>query len=205
MRKLISWHLALAIALVLLQGCGQPRLTPVPGDGVILAFGDSLTLGVGSQPENSYPMVLAELSGREVVNAGISGEVTAGGLARLERTLEATDPALLVLLEGGNDILRNESPANIKRNLAAMIEMAEDRGVEVVLIGVPEKNLFSKSAPLYAELAEQYGLVFEGELIARLLRTGRYKSDAVHFNERGYRAMAEEIFELLTHNGALRP
>ena len=205
MRQVFSRHIIAAISLVFLHGCEQPRLTPLPGDGVILAYGDSLTLGVGAPPHSSYPMVLAQLSGRRVVNAGISGEVTAAGLARLTRTLEETDPALLVLLEGGNDILRNESPATIKRNLAAMIETAADRGVEVVLIGVPEKSLFSKSAPLYGELAGQYGLVFEDTLIARLLRTPSYKSDAVHFNQRGYRAMAEAIFELLRENGALRP
>jgi len=205
MRKLLSSLLALAIGLIFLQGCEQSRLAPVPDDGVILAFGDSLTLGVGTLPANSYPGVLAELSGRRVVNAGISGEVTAEGVARLARTLEETDPDLIVLLEGGNDILRNESPAKIKRNLAAMIEIAESRGVEVVLIGVPERNLFSNSAPFYSELAEEHELVFQDELIARLLRTARYKSDAVHFNERGYRVMAEDIFELLTHNGALPP
>ncbi len=194
-----------ALVLALLLGCGQPKLTPIPVDGTILAFGDSLTLGIGTTAANSYPAVLTQLSGRRVVNAGVSGEVTSEGLARLSRVLERTDPALMILLEGGNDILRNEPAAGIRRNLSAMIELAESRGVEVVLIGVPERSLFSVVAPFYGELAAEHALVFEDNLIGRLLRSPGYKSDAVHFNADGYRVMAEEIFALLSDHGALRP
>jgi len=186
-----------ALASVLLQGCEQPALTTIPQDSSILAYGDSLTLGVGAGEANSYPTVLAELSGRRVINAGVSGETTAGGMARLPETLADTNPALLILLEGGNDILRNENPATTKRNLAAMIEMAKSRGVQIVLIGVPERSLFSDVAPFYRDLAQEYELVLEDELIGDLLRTPRYKSDAIHFNQHGYRVMAEAIFELL--------
>jgi lysophospholipase L1-like esterase len=112
-------------------------------------------------------------------------------------------PALLVLTEGGNDILRNISSRVIKENLRAMIEHANSRGIPVVLIGVPQKNLFSSVAPLYRELAEEYALVFDDALLSDLLRTPRYKSDMVHFNEHGYRAMAEAIYALLQDNGAI--
>jgi lysophospholipase L1-like esterase len=205
MKTSLSRSSIAALVLALLLGCGQPELTPIPANGTILAFGDSLTLGVGTTEANSYPAVLAQLSGRRVVNAGVSGEVTSEGLARLSQVLKRTDPALMILLEGGNDILRNEPPAGIKRNLAAMIELAESRGVEVVLIGVPERSLFSVVAPLYGELAAEHSLVFEGSLLGRLLRSPGYKSDAVHFNADGYRIMAEEIFALLSDHGALRP
>ena len=186
-----------------LLGCDRPALTPIPRNGSILAFGDSLTSGTGVHSSDSYPSVLAELSGRQVVNAGVSGELTAQGRARLARTLDETSPVLLILLEGGNDILQNEDPAETRRNLAAMIELAQSRSIEIVLIGVPGKSLFSDVAPFYRELADEYGLVFDGRLLAELLRTPRYKSDAVHFNRQGYRVMAEAIFGLLVENGAL--
>ncbi len=192
----------LAITL-LLSSCGEDKLTPIPPNGTILAFGDSLTVGVGTHPKNSYPSILAELTGRQVISAGISGEETTGGLARLSDVLEHTRPNLMILLLGGNDILHNRRANGIKENLAAMIEVAQRSGVDVVLIGVPAKSLFSDTASLYRELAEQYQLVFEDELIADLLRDRRYKSDAIHFNEKGYRLMAESIHALLVDHGAL--
>ena len=189
------------LSILLLQSCEQPKLKPIPKDSVILAFGDSLTSGVGVEKAKSYPSVLAELSSRRVINAGISGELTADGLARLPEVLDQTKPAILILLEGGNDILRNKDSNTIKRNLASMIETARSRNIDVVLIGVPEKNLFSDVAPLYRELAEHYQLVFEDDLIGDLLRKRAYKSDALHFNEQGYRLMAEAIYDLLVENG----
>ena len=194
---------ALLLAALLLQGCAEPKLSPVPIDGTVLAFGDSLTLGVGADQNDSYPSVLSELGGRRVVNAGVSGETTDLGLARLQDTLPKTNPDLLLLLEGGNDILRARDPADTKSNLAAMVELARNQGVEVVLVGVPDKLLFSDSASFYEELAEQYELVFDGETLAGLLRRSDYKSDAVHLNSQGYRMLAEAIHELLAERGAL--
>ena len=194
---------AILLAALLLQGCAEPKLSPVPIDGTVLAFGDSLTLGVGADQNDSYPSVLSELGGRRVINAGVSGETTDRGLARLRVTLPEVNPDLLLLLEGGNDILRSRDPGDTKNNLAAMVEFARTQGVEVVLVGVPDKLLFSDSASFYDEIAEQYELVFDGETLAGLLRSNDYKSDAVHLNSRGYRLLAEAIHELLAEHGAL--
>jgi lysophospholipase L1-like esterase len=194
---------AILLAALVLQGCSDPKLSFVPEGSTILAFGDSLTLGVGTDKMNSYPSVLSALSGRQVVNAGVSGETTERGLARLPEQLSQTNPDLLILLEGGNDILRNNDFAATKRNLAAMIELAQNRGVQVVLLGVPEKRLFLGVAPFYADLAEDYQLVFEDQLVATLLRNSDYKSDPIHLNAKGYRVLAEKIHELLQDNGAL--
>lgn len=199
LRRLILFLLA----VLFLQGCDQPKLTPIPQGSPILAFGDSLTVGIGVEMEKSYPSVLSVLSGRKVINAGISGEVTADGVARLPAVIAESQPAVLVLLQGGNDILRNKDLNETKRNLAAMIEMAQSSDVDVVLLGVPEKNLFSDVAPIYKELAEDYQLVFEADLIGDLMRNRSYKSDPIHFNEQGYKALAEAVYELLTEHGAL--
>ena len=194
---------AILLAVLLLQGCAEPKLSPVPIDGTVLAFGDSLTLGVGADQNDSYPSVLSELGGRRVINAGVSGETTDRGLARLRVTLPEVNPDLLLLLEGGNDILRSRDPGDTKNNLAAMVEFARTQGVEVVLVGVPDKLLCSDAASFYDEIAEQDELVFDGETLAGLLRSSDYKSDAVHLNSRGYRLLAEAIHELLAEHGAL--
>ena len=193
----------LVLALVI-TGCSpKPKLQPLASDDVILAFGDSLTAGVGTSKEHSYPAVLANLTGRSVINAGVSGETTAQGLQRLTTVLEHATAKLIILIEGGNDILRSQNLSQSKQNLAQMIEVAQSHGLDVVLIGVPEKKLFSNAAPMYAELAEQYNLVFDDKLIATLIRQAQYKSDSVHFNQAGYKAMAQEIHALLEEHGAL--
>jgi lysophospholipase L1-like esterase len=190
--------------LLFLQACSDSSsLALIPEDGVIVAFGDSLTVGVGASDVHSYPVVLSNLTARRVISAGVSGEETTQGLTRLPVLLDEFKPNLLILLTGGNDILRNKNLQNTKQNLAAMIELSQARGVQVVLIGVPEKKLFSDVAPLYEELAKQYGLVFADDLLSGLLRDNEYKSDAVHLNQQGYRVMAESIHQLLVKHGAL--
>ena len=194
----------LFILALLIQGCGErQRLGRISTEATILAFGDSLTLGVGTDIRHSYPSVLSRLSGRKVVNAGISGELTEQGLARLDYVIDKTRPDLMILLEGGNDIIRNHNLQQTKQNLTAMIAMAREKGVQLVLIGVPQKQIFSDVAPFYKELAEEHKLVFDGELIANLLHKRSYKSDMVHLNKTGYQKMAEAIHQLLRENGAL--
>lgn len=204
MRGITAKLLSLAALLLLLSGCGdQTDLRYLPPDATILAFGDSLTKGNGSTAGGDYPSQLQQLTERKVINAGISGEVSAEGLQRLPAILNQYQPSLLILLEGGNDILRNLDKAQLKQNLAQMIELAQQQNTEVILIAVPEKKLFSDSAPLYRELAEEYKLVFAPEIIANLLRSSQYKSDPIHFNNQGYQQLAIRINKLLRDHNAL--
>jgi lysophospholipase L1-like esterase len=206
MQRFAQWGAFLVLVPLLvfgLQGCSDARLEPLSEDAVILAFGDSLTVGVGTDAQQNYPSVLAQLSGRKVVAAGVSGEVSAQGRERLAIELARVRPDLLILLHGGNDILRNRSAAELKANLEAMIGLARQEGVQVVLLGVPEKSLFSDAAPVYVELAEQHDLVFIEDLLSDLLRDSSMKSDAIHLNTQGYRALAEGIYRVLQQEGAL--
>ena len=189
--------------LLVLAGCGEPPLEPLSADDRILAFGDSLTEGVGATAATAYPAQLEALTDHAVINAGVSGETTAEALTRLPAVLERHEPALMILLIGGNDVLQNRDRVRAKANIARMIEMARGRGVQVVLVGVPEKSLFSDSAPLYRELADFYHVVLVDDLVAGLLRRPGYKSDAVHLNAAGYRAMAERLDQVLRESGAL--
>lgn len=192
------------VLILLLAACSRAPLEPLPPDAVILAFGDSLTEGIGAGKGEDYPSRLAERTGLTVINAGMSGQTSAEGLARLPDTLDRSDPDLMILLMGGNDILRNGAPEQTRANLQAMIRMAEARNIDVILLGVPEKSLFSSSAPLYDEVAEAHDVVFERGLVASLLKRPGYKSDPIHLNARGYDALAERLHELLVDSGAIR-
>lgn len=195
--------LLLLVLSVGIAACSSRSLEPVGPADRILAFGDSLTEGIGVSPDSSYPTVLAALTHREVINAGVAGEVTAEGLARLPDVLAEVRPSLMVLLHGGNDILRNMDLDQSRQNLAEMIRIAKEQGVQVVLVGVPEKNLFSDSAAMYPALADEFGLVIEPEIVADLIRSPSKKSDAVHFNQAGYRALAKAVHAKLDAAGAI--
>lgn len=137
--------LILLFAVLLLVGCSRaPELSPLPSDAVILAFGDSLARGTGAGDGECFVEVLAVLSGREVMNAGVPGEESDAGLARLATVLDAVQPDLVILGHGGNDMLRRRNLEHTKANLRQMAMLARDRGPSVVLLGIPQPGL---SAP----------------------------------------------------------
>src|SRR3954453_23341793 len=107
----------------------------------ILIFGDSLSAAYGIAQARGWVALLAERLKRErldysVVNASISGDTTGGGLARIDRLLKQHTPAIVVLELGGNDGLRGLPIAEMKKNLAAMIERSQKAGAKVVVVGV---------------------------------------------------------------------
>jgi acyl-CoA thioesterase-1 len=197
--------LALGLALLAaLAACGRsPQLAPLAPDAVVLAFGDSLTHGTGASDAQSYPAQLEQLIGRRVVRAGVPGEVSATALARLPAALEAAAPKLLILCIGGNDFLRNLSTSAAAQNVRAMVRLARDRGIDVVLIGTPEKGILLTPPAFYAEIAEAFDIPYEGKVIGQVLRDSALKSDPIHPNAQGYRLIAERIAALLRDAGAI--
>jgi lysophospholipase L1-like esterase len=192
-----------AVALVIACGTPVPQLPPLGSDAVIVAFGDSLTKGVGTDPAQAYPAVLARLSGRTVINAGISGELSAGGVARLPAVLDEHRPDVVVLCHGGNDLLGDRNAEHLEANLREMVRIARLRGVPVVLVGVPAPGLFLSSADVYEKIADEYRLPFDGNIVPTVESDASLKSDPIHPNTEGYREMARAIYELLQAAGAL--
>lgn len=191
--------------LFLLVACSDDvRLQPLATDAVILAFGDSLTYGTGVGPDDSYPAVLQRLSGHTVINTGVPGELSPQGLSRLPDALDEYQPSLLILCHGGNDMLRKQSMERMQENLQQMIRLAKGRGIQVVLLGVPQPAIFGlESAKYYKMVAEKTGVPLQDSVIPEVLSDSRYKSDQVHPNAAGYEMMAEAVYRLLVRSGAL--
>ncbi len=186
-------------------GCSReaPRLRPLSPEAVILAFGDSLTRGTGAESGEGYPEQLARLSGRRVVNAGVPGEVSAEGVARLGRVLAEVRPELVLLCHGGNDLLRRADRTATAEHLRSMLRQVREAGAEAVLLGVPAPTVFLDPPDFYEDLADEYGVPYDGETIPRVLGDSGLKADPIHPNAEGYRRLAEAVFALLRRAGAL--
>jgi acyl-CoA thioesterase-1 len=201
-RLRLLWLMLVCIAL---SACSRsaPVLPRLSSGDIVLAFGDSLTFGTGAPRGESYPEVLSALIGHDVVSAGVPGERTADGLLRFADALETHRPRIVLLCMGGNDMLRQVDPGDIEANLRQMIDAARERGIGVLLIGVPKPALFGGNAGFYQRIAQDYDLPYEGEVLNDILRDNEYKSDLIHPNAKGYRIFAQALADLLRVSGAI--
>ncbi len=195
----------LFLLAVFLMGCNsQPNVKVLSNDAVIVAFGDSLTFGHGVDPSESYPAVLAKMINRKVINAGISGEITHDGLKRLPGIIEQYSPQLIIICHGANDIMRQHSMLDAENNLRAMVKMAKDKDIDVVLVAVPGFNLFATPPKFYKAIAHEFNIPFETDIIGDLEKNHRMKSDEVHFNKEGYAEIAKTLEKVLANAAALQ-
>jgi lysophospholipase L1-like esterase len=192
------------IAILLLAACERaPTLPKLDSHDVIVAFGDSLTHGTGASADAAYPAVLAALTGRIVINAGVPGDTTASALQRLPEVLAEHQPRLVLLCLGGNDMLRKHPAAATENNLRLLAQTIRASGASVVLIGVPEPKLFGGAPDFYARVAEEMQLPLESDIFNDVLKDNRLKSDPIHANAAGYQQVAERMAEFLRKTGAL--
>lgn len=169
----------------------------------IVAFGDSITAGYGIDIDAAYPAVLEQAlqdAGYNaiVINSGVSGETTAGGLRRADFVASQKPDIVLVAL-GGNDLLRGIDPASTRNNLAGIIETFQRAGAKVVLAGMraPEnlgEGYVLQFDAIYPALAREFGVPLVPFLLEGVaLVEDKNQRDGIHPNEEGARVIAEEI------------
>ena len=194
---------------VALGAVGGAETEAVPADGGfrIVTFGDSLTAGLGLPAEEAYPARLQErldsagYRGR-VVNAGVSGETTAGGLRRMDWALE-DDVQILILALGGNDGLRGLPVDQMRDNLARMIAAARAGGAEVLLAGMEAPPNFgtdyaNRFRGVFAQLAAEFEVVFLPFLLDGVAGvTELNQADGIHPNTEGADRVAAHVWSAL--------
>ena len=178
----------------------------------ILILGDSLTEGYGVNEEQSYPFLLekklnTEITARtgksyKIINGGISGSTTSGGVARIQWFLRS-EPDLLILALGGNDGLRGIPTSEIRKNLSLIIKAAQTKKIPVLLAGMkipPNYGLeyTVKFSSLFEEISEE----FEIPMIPFLLEgvggvTEMNLPDRIHPNFKGHQVMCETVYKNL--------
>lgn len=191
------------LLLVLLPLLGLPRAASAADPVVITMLGDSITAGYGlaegEAPPARLQAWLAEngLDAR-VINAGVSGDTTAGGLARLDWVL-AEKPDYLIVALGANDVLRGLDPAAAKANLDAILEKVAARGIPVLLVGMlAAPNLGPDYAaafnPIYGELAARHDVPLYPFLLDGVaVRPELNQADGLHPNAAGAAVLAERL------------
>ena len=211
--------------VALLAGCGSnnsspsPRAQAAPGAQAappaqtsiakarIVFLGDSLTAGLGLPADQSFPSLVGKKLEKhgldyEIVNAGVSGDTSAGGVRRLDWSLEGDVKVLIVAL-GGNDGLRGLPPGELKKNLAAILDRARERKITVILAGMeaPPNN-----GPDYTrdfrDVYEQLAAEYKVRLIPFLLQgvagdASLNQADGIHPNTRGAEIVADLVWKEL--------
>jgi len=174
---------------------------------VIVAFGDSLTAGLGVTPENSYPArlqakVRAEGYDYRVVNAGASGDTTAGGLRRVDWALK-NKPDVVIVALGANDALRAQDLASVRNNLDAIVARFQKAGAKVLLAGMEvPPNYGARYAgdfrKLYVEVARKRSVAFMPFLLDGVAgNPALNQPDGIHPTAEGYGIIADRLWPYL--------
>ncbi len=211
MMKALVLPVLAASWLLSLPACSDKSgsYAPLPDGARVVAFGNSVTYGVGAGTGEDYPAQLAQLSRWDIVNAGISGERAEQATQRINEVLDEYRPSLVLIELGGNDFLQRRSMQEVKGDLRFIIAQVRASGAIPVLVAVPELNPFRaatgllKDAPIYAELAREENIPLVPEAFSAILSDEALRADPIHPNAAGYRRLAEACGRTLMNSGLL--
>ena len=201
-----KWIILLVVSLL---GCGQDAIknTPIAQGATVLVLGDSLSFGTGASEGEDYPTLLANNTGWQIINAGIPGDTSAGGLQRLPDLLTEYQPKLLIVELGGNDLLRQVPKSQTISNLKAILAQAKAQNIPSVLVAIPEISALRAAIgqlsdhPLYEEIAKETGTALISNVFSEVLSDNDLKSDQIHANAKGYAEISKKMSEQLKHFG----
>ncbi len=203
--KKIGFKTTLSLCLLFLFFCAASAYADK--NPVIVAFGDSLTAGLGVSADQAYPAQLAKkLTANgypaKVVNAGVSGETTAGGLRRVSWILK-NQPDIVILCLGANDGLRGLSLLEMEKNLSKIITALQKRKIKVVLAGMKiPPNYGIRYTRAFENIYPKLAKSFELRLIPFLLegvatRPTLNQADGIHPNAEGYKIIVDHMWPII--------
>jgi len=199
---------ARAFAIVLCVALAWAGSASGEGGPVVVALGDSLTAGFGVPEEASYPARLQAKLRREgyphnVVNAGVNGDTTAGGVRRI-RWLLRLDPEIVILELGANDGLRGLPLEEIHANLEKIILVCRDEGIQVLLAGMKVPPNYGEHyargfEEVFSRLAREYELPFIPFFLEGVAaQKGLTQGDGIHPEAEGYAVVTETVWRHLS-------
>lgn len=175
----------------------EAPITNYPSSGTeIIAFGDSLVVGVGATPGNDFVSLLEAKIEQPIVNLGVSGDTTIDGLARIDMVTTRDAKVVLILL-GGNDALRSTPIETTHENLSHIITEIQRTGAVVVLLGVRSGVLADRYETMYEELAETHGTAYVSDVLSGVFGRSNLMADPIHPNDLGYKKISERVLPVL--------
>jgi acyl-CoA thioesterase-1 len=198
--------------VLILAGCSQgEKYPPIPKGATVVILGDSLSYGTGANnganTGEDYPTLLAKGTGWNIINAGIPGDTTAGGLERLPSLLEQHQPKLLIVELGGNDFLHQAPQSEVVGNLKNILSLAKAQGVKTILVAIPEISALRAAVgnlsdhPLYEKLAKETATPLIADVFSDVLSERNLKADQIHPNAQGYAEVGKKMIESLKQLG----
>jgi len=175
----------------------QTKITNYPSSGTdIIAFGDSLVLGVGSTRGGGFVKMLSEDLNIPIINLGISGDTTQKALDRIWQ-ISKYKPKVVILLLGGNDFLQRLSKRETFNNLNKIIETIQKAGSMVLLVGIEGHIIGNEDREFFDYLAEKQGTAYVPDILAGIFGRPELMFDTLHPNDKGYRIVADRIKPVL--------
>lgn len=205
----VKLWLAFLITTILIACGSSEKLPAIPTGATVLILGDSLSYGTGASEGQDYPALLAQSTGWNIINAGIPGDTSAQGLARLPELLEEHQPKLLMIVLGGNDFLQKQPIAQTEANLRAIVQSAKSQNIPSLLIAIPDYQPIKAALgslsdhALYAALAEDVQTPLVEDIFSPVLSKNSLKADYVHPNAQGYQAVEVALRKSLIELGLL--
>ena len=189
-RRLFTILLAASIALAAASGCDDSPTAP--SSVTVVAFGDSITAGVGTSGNNDYVSVLSNRTGVSIINAGRPGDTTASALARIDSAVLSRDADIVIVFLGGNDLLQGVPVQQRIANITAIVQQIRGDGAAVILVGVGSGALDAFEGALPG-LASQTSSTLVPAVLDGIFGVSNLMADLIHPNNAGHAIIADRI------------
>lgn len=200
LKILLSLILVVVVAVAAWRWSTRERVYAIvnehPTGKNIIAFGDSLTEGVGASRGKTYPDRLSASLNVPILNKGVRGNTTSEALARLDRDVLAHDPKIVLLLLGGNDLLRRAPRDETLRDYEEIVKRIQARGALVIVLTL-EVGAGSELASSVRKIAENRGCPMVRDILGGIIGHSELMSDLIHPNEPGYEILAKKVEPVL--------
>ena len=183
---------AAALVLAIAPACGSNNPT-APSAVTVVAFGDSITAGVGTTGNNDYVSLLSNRTGTTIINAGRSGDTTGSALARINSAVLSRDADIVIVLLGGNDLLQGVPVQQRIANITTIVQQIRADGAEVILVGLgngPPLDPFEGALP---GIATQNSATLVPGILEGIFGVPSLMADLVHPNNAGHAIIADRI------------